>query len=188
MTRQQDAVGLTAFDEDLRLDIPAHTSARHFGEMMTQLEGTCRQLRSEAGQAARRGTNMAATLHRLANRFKKRCLIVLISDLYDDPDAVARSLFHFRHRRHEVIVFHVFDHAELAFPFRQSMRFVDMETGEQLQVDPRYVREDYQRQIREFIDGHRRSCRDCQIDYVDTHTSVPYDFLLSRYLAKRSNL
>lgn len=188
MTRQQDAVGLTAFDEQVRLDMPARTSARHFGEMMKQLEGTCNQLRSRGGDQDQRGTNIAATLHRLADRFKKRCLIVLISDLYDDPEAVARSLYHFRHRRHEVIVFNVFDQAEIEFPFRQSMRFVDMETGEQLQIDPSYVREDYQRQVQEFIDGYRRSCSDCQIDYVHTHTSVPYDLMLSRYLAKRSTL
>jgi uncharacterized protein (DUF58 family) len=188
MTRQQDAVGLTAFDEQVRLDMPARTSARFFGEMMKQLEGTCGQLKSRAADADRRGTNIAATLHRLADRFKKRCLIVLISDLYDDPDAVARALYHFRHRRHEVIVFHVFDQAEIEFPFREPMRLVDMETGEQLQIDPSYVRDDYRRQVQEFVDNYRRSCSDCQIDYIDTHTSVPFDLMLSRYLAKRSNL
>ena len=68
------------------------------------------------------------------------------------------------------------------------MVFVDMETGEQLQVDPSYVREDYQRQIREFTERYRRACNDCQVDYVMTDTSVPYDIMLSRYLSKRSNL
>lgn len=188
MTRQQDAVGLTTFDEKVRLDMPARTSPRHFGEMMRQLEGTAERLRSRSEIDPGSGTQVAETLHRLAERFKRRCLIILISDLYDEPEAVMRALHHFRHRHHELIVFHVFDAAELEFPFRDTIRFVDLETGERLQVDPSYVRDEYQRQIKEFIARYRKSCGDCQIDYVMTDTSVPYDVMLSRYLHKRSTL
>ncbi|MEX0818502.1 MAG: DUF58 domain-containing protein [Pirellulaceae bacterium] len=189
MTRQQDAVGLTTFDEQVQFDMPARTSPRHFGEMMRQLEGLCDRLKQHEGETTpAAGTNVGDTLHRLAERFKRRCLIILISDLYDDPDAVMRALHHFRHRRHEVILFHVFDQTEIDFPFKETMRLVDMETGERLQIDPSYVREDYKRQIEEFIEFYRRSCADCQIDYVNTHTSVPYDLMLSRYLHKRGNV
>jgi len=189
MTRQQDAVGLTTFDEQVQFDMPARTSPRHFGEMMRQLEGLCDRLKQHEGETtAAAGTNVGDTLHRLAERFKRRCLIILISDLYDDPEAVMRALHHFRSRKHEVILFHVFDRAEIEFPFKETMRFVDMETGERLQIDPSYVREDYKRQIEEFIEFYRRSCADCQIDYVYTHTSVPYDLMLSRYLHKRGNV
>jgi hypothetical protein len=113
---------------------------------------------------------------------------VLISDLYDDPDEVIRALHHFRHKKHELILFHVFDEAELEFPFKETSQFMDMETGQRLQVDPVYVREEYQRQINAFIETYRRNCTDRQIDYIMTHTSVPYDLMLSRYLAKRSRL
>ncbi len=178
MTRQQDAVGLTTFDTQVRLDMPARSSPRHFNEMMGRLEAT------QPGEM----TDVGQTLHGLADRFKKRCLIVLISDLYDDPDAVIRALHHFRHKRHEVILFHVFDKAEIEFPFREVMAFHDLETGERLQVDPAYVRDDYLAQMNAFIDNYRRRCADSQIDYVMTDTSVPYDFMLSRYLAKRSRL
>ncbi|MGM0490022.1 MAG: DUF58 domain-containing protein [Planctomycetota bacterium] len=188
MARQQDAVGLTAFDQQIQLDMPCRTSARHFGEMMRQLESLAGNLESKADGVERQETHVADTLHRLAERFKRRCLIVLISDLYDDPDAVIRALHHFRHRRHDVMIFNVFDKAELEFPFRETMRFVDMETGEQLQVDPAFVREEYLQRIGRFIDGYRKSCNECQIDYVVTHTAVPYDFMLSRYLSKRSGL
>ena len=195
MTRQQDAVGLTTFDEQVRLDMPARTSPRHFGEMMRQLEGTC-DARAQATRAIRAsgstrpglGTDIANTLHCLAERFNRRCLILLISDLYDDPQAMMRALHHFRHCRHEVILFHVFDETEIEFPFRDTTQFVDMETGEHLQIDPSYVRDDYRRQVQEFIDTYRRACADSQIDYVMTHTSVPYDLMLSRYLAKRRTL
>ncbi len=188
MTKQQDAVGLTTFDAKLRLDMPARTSERHFGEMMRQLEGTYARLEQDGAAHTGEGTNIADTLHRLAERFKRRCLIVLISDLYDDPEAVISALHHFRHKRHEVILFHVLDHAEIEFPFRDTIRFVDMETGEKLQIDPVYVRGEYQRQVQQFIDDYRRACSDCQIDYVMTDTATPYDLMLSRYLARRSNL
>ncbi|HID77567.1 MAG TPA: DUF58 domain-containing protein [Planctomycetaceae bacterium] len=176
MVRQQDSVGLTTFDTEIRLDMPARSSARHFNEMMRQLEGV------SPGDE----TRIAPTLHKLANRFKRRCLIVLISDLYDDQDEVMRALHHFRHRKHEVIVFNVFDRAEIDFPFRDLVSFYDLETGQRLQVDPVYVRRTYVEQVEQFIEGYRRTCRESNIDYVLTDTSVPYDFMLSKYLAKRN--
>jgi uncharacterized protein (DUF58 family) len=176
MLKQQDSVGLTTFDTQIRLDMPARSSPRHFNEMMRQLEGVT------PGEE----TDVAEILHKLANRFKRRCLIVLISDLYDEPDAVIRALHHFRHRRHEVIVFHVFDKAEIDFPFREVTSFYDLETNERLQIDPVYVRDVYIEQIEEFIETYRRACAETRIDYVMTDTSVPYDFMLSRYVAKRN--
>lgn len=178
MTRQQDSVGLTTFDTEIRLDMPPRSSPRHFNEMMRQLEAI-----QPGGE-----TNIAETLHRLANRFKRRCLIVLISDLYDEPEEVMRGLHHFRHRRHEVIVFHVFDKAELEFSFKDTIAFHDLETDERIQIDPTYVRDAYLEQIRQFTETYRRECAESQIDYIMTDTSVPYDFMLSRYLAKRNRL
>ena len=176
MTRQQDSVGLTTFDKELRLDMPAHSSPRHFNEMMQQLEALI----------PGRETDIAETLHKLAGRFKRRCLIVLVSDLYDDPDEVMRALHHFRHCRHEVILFHVLDKAEIDFPFRETIDFHDMETNQRIQVDPSYVRPQYVAQMEAFIANYRRACAEAQIDYVQTDTSVPYDFMLSKYIAKRN--
>jgi uncharacterized protein (DUF58 family) len=175
MIRQQDSVGLTSFDAAIRLDMPARCSPRHFHEMMEHLE------------AIRPGgdTAIAATLHKLASRFNRRRLIVLVSDLYDEPEEVVRALHHFRHRRHEVLLFHVLDKAELTFPFREMVAFRDLETNERLQVDPAYVRSAYREQIEEFIAGYRRACAEMRIDYVLADTSAPYDFMLARYLAKR---
>lgn len=175
MTKQQDAVGLTTFDTKIRLDMPARSSPRHFHEMMERLEAT----------GPGEDTDIASVLHLLANRFKKRCLIVLISDLYDDPEHVMRALHHFHHRRHEVIVFNVFDKAELEFPFEDTIAFHDLETSERLLIEPSVVRNTYLAQVREFLDNYRRACRESNIDYVLTDTSVPYDFMLSKYVAKR---
>jgi uncharacterized protein (DUF58 family) len=176
MTRQQDSVGVTTFDTKVNLDMPARSSPRHFNEMMRQLEAM-----KPGGE-----TDVAEILHKLANRFKKRCLIVLISDLYDDPEEVMRALHHFHHRRHEVIVFHVFDKSELDFPFREVICFQDMENNERLQIDPVSVRDSYLEQIEQFIESYRRACAESNIDYVFTDTSVPYDFMLTRYIAKRN--
>jgi uncharacterized protein (DUF58 family) len=176
MTRQQDSVGLTTFDSEIRLDMPARGSPRHFSEMMHRLEEV----------APGHETHIAAPLHELANRFKRRCLIVLISDLYDEPEEVIRALHHFRHRRHEVIVFQVLDRAEIEFPFRETIAFHDLESNERIQIEPSYVREQYMAEFEAFLTGYRRACAEAQIDYVLADTSVPYDFLLSKYIAKRS--
>ena len=176
MTRQQDSVGLSGFDTEVRLDMPPRGSPRHFNEMMRLLEGI------KPG----RETDVAETLHRLANRFKRRCLIVLVSDLYDEPEEVLRALCHFRHRRHEVIVFHVLDKAEIDFPFRDTVAFHDLETNERIQVEPAYIRDVYLDEVERFIETYRRGCADANIDYVMCDTATPYDFVLSRYIAKRN--
>jgi uncharacterized protein (DUF58 family) len=176
MMRQQDAVGLTTFDTKVRLDLPAGRSHRHFDEMMKRLEAV----------RPGRTTNLGATLHRLADRFKRRSLIVLISDLYDDPEAVATALHHFRHKQHEVIVLQVLDSAELEFPYRETASFLDLETGETVQVDPSYVREDYRLRMAEFLDRCRKLCAECQIDHMVMDTSEPYDRALSRFLERRA--
>lgn len=176
MTRQQDSVGLTAFDTAVRLDMPARGSPRHFNDMMRWLEAI-----KPGGD-----TDIAEILHRLANRFKRRCLIVLISDLYDKLEEVIRALHHFRHRRHEVILFHVLDKAEIEFPFNETIAFNDLETNERIQVDPAYVRDVYRKQIDGFIETYRRACAEAQIDYVLADTSIPYDFMLTRYISSRN--
>lgn len=178
MTRQQDAVGLTTFDTEVRLDMPSRASPRHFNDMMQRLEQI----------APGEETDVAETLHELASRFKRRCLVVLISDLYDEPEAVLRALHHFRHRRHEVILFHVLDKAELDFPFRDMVAFHDLETNERIEIDAAYVRDEYRTQIKQFVEDYRRACAEAQIDYVLTDTATPYDFMLSRYLASRGRL
>jgi uncharacterized protein (DUF58 family) len=176
MVRQQDAVALATFDTQLRVDLPARSSPRHFHQIAERLEAVV-----PGGE-----TDIAETLQGLANRFKRRGLIVLVSDLYGDCQTIVRALHHFRHRRHEMIVFHVLDPAEMALPFRELTAFRDLETGERVEIDPAFVREPYVAEVRAFIETYRRACAEAQIDYVLAETSTPYDFMLSKYLAKRS--
>jgi uncharacterized protein (DUF58 family) len=178
LIRQRDSVGLVLFDEKVRVRMPAHSTAVHLNEMLRQLE-ICQPGRP---------TQVAGTFHNLAESFKRRCLIIIISDLYDEPEAVLKALHHFRHKRHEVILYHVFDHSELELDLDQVYNLVDAETGEKLQVDPAFVREDYQDRIAGFIEEYRRACNQSRVDYITTDTQVPYDLMLSAYLSKRIRL
>jgi uncharacterized protein (DUF58 family) len=176
LMRQQDAVGLITFDTRVRLEMPAGTTARHFDEMMRRLE------QAKPGKE----TVLGETLHRLADRFKKRCLVILISDLYDEPESIRHALRHFRHKRHEVVLFQVLDPAERDLPYRELARFVDMETGERLQIDPLTIREAYRREMEAFLREHEQTCAECQVDHVLADTGTPYAELLTQYLLQRS--
>ncbi|MFP4055319.1 MAG: DUF58 domain-containing protein [Candidatus Brocadiia bacterium] len=180
MIRQQDSVGLVCFDDRIRQHIPARATPTHLSVMLRQLE----QLQLTTGVP----TNVSNTFHDVAEYIRRRGLLIILSDLYDDPHEVIRGLRHFRFKKHEVILFHIFDKWELDFPFRKLSDFVDMETNEEIQVDPRYVREEYRKQVQQFIDDYRRDCSASRVEYVHTDTSVPYDFMLSSYLAKRKRL
>ena len=124
----------------------------------------------------------------MAERIRRRGLIILISDLYEEPREVMRAISHFRHKKHEVLVFHVLDTNELEFPYRRLTDFVDMETNQRLEVEPAYVRDEYRRAVREFVDGYRRECAQQHVDYVLADTSVPFDRMLFAYLSKRQRL
>jgi len=175
MARQADTVGLVTFDSEVRLHMPPAGSPAHVNEMCRQLEHL------QAGKV----TRLAKPFHDLAEMIKRRGLIIIISDLYDDEDEVIRALRHFRSKRHGVILFHIFDAAELEFPFRKMTQFVDLETDERYLVDPKAIRETYLAELRAFIDRYKKACSDADSEYVLTDTSVPYDFLLTSYLARR---
>ena len=178
MVRQQDVVGLVAFDHEVRLHMPPGGSPAHFNEICRRLEGL------RTGEV----TSIARPFHDLAEMIKRRGLIIILSDLYDDESEVIRALRHFRHKKHGVILFHIFDAAELEFPFRKLTQFVDLETLERYQVDPKAIRDQYLALLRAFIDRHKKACSDSDSEYLLTDTSVPYDFLLRSYLARRRQM
>lgn len=178
MVRQQDSVGLVVFSDEVKTRFPPHSTATHLDMMLKAME------RIEPGGR----TNLADTFHALAQNIKKRGLLIVLSDLYDDERSVLSALRHFRHKRHEVIVFHIFDHDELAFPFNRLIEFRDIETGERLQVDPRYAREEYLRQVKGFVEYYKRVTSESNIDYITADTRTPYDLLLTAYLSKRKRV
>ena len=178
MIRQQDTVGLVTYDDKIRHRILPHSTTVHLNHLLRTLESI-----KPGGD-----TSISVVFHRLAETIRKRSLLIIISDLFDNEIEVMRSLRHFRHKKHEVIIFHIFDRYEQEFPFDRLSNFIDLESGERLQIDPRYVRDEYLKQMKEFVDSYKRDCAESFIEYVATNTSIPFDFMLTNYLSKRKRL
>jgi len=176
MLRQGDQVGLVTFDTAVRRFIPPRGNARHFGTIVEALE--C----AKPGE----DTNISSVLHEIAERVRRRSMIIVISDLFDDVDLLMNGLQHFRHRRHEVIVLHLLDDAEIDFPFDRVMLFEGMERGEQVVADPVIVGQAYRARFREYLENVRRGCAQKNIDYERMRLSVPFDRALTNLLARRS--
>lgn len=173
--RQQDAVGLATFDHEIRALVRPSSNPSHFQDVLHVLEETVPQHKTAAG----------AVLHDLAERLKKRGIVVVLSDLFDRVDALVTGLKHFRHRRHEVIVFHVLDPAEMDFPFERTTLFRGLEQLPQVLVEPRAIRKAYLRQFEDYLRRIQQGCRMHQIDYVLMRTDRPLDLVLSSYLTSR---
>jgi uncharacterized protein (DUF58 family) len=178
MCRQQDVVGMIAFDSKVRFHLAPGSTPAHMDRLFKNLE----QLKPG------KETAIAPVFHELANGLGKRGLVIIISDLYDDQSEIMKALQHFVFKRHQMIVFHLMDPAEMDFPFKKIMSFVDMETNERVQVDPRHVRDAYIQDINAFIDRYRKECSDRNIEYVLTSTDTPYDRMLLNYLSRRRTM
>ena len=133
-------------------------------------------------------TTLAKTFHQLAQSIKRRSLVLIFSDLFDDADQLVSALKHFRHSRHEVIVFHVMDDAELTFPFDRVTRFKDMEGHGILTANPSALRARYLARIQQFQETLKAICFERKVSYELACTKEPYDHLLAAYLEKRSRL
>jgi hypothetical protein len=133
-----------------------------------------------------RETNVSKPLHQLAESLTKRGMVVLISDLLDEPEAVIRGLKHFQFRGIDVIVFHLLDPDEIEFPFDRATRFEDLETQEEVMAVPGAVREHYLKEIRGLIERYKRDLGASGIDYELVITNQPLELALLSYLSTRS--
>ena len=176
MMTQRDATGLVLFDTEIRTLLPARSRTAHLHRMLAELENL------QPGGSTRSGK----PFHDLAEGVKKRGLIVLISDLLDEPDDVLSGLQHFKFLGNDVIVFHIVDPAELEFQFDQITEFVDPETDERVLTAPQSVRPHYLSEMDEFYGRYRQGCADLNVDYTLFDTSMPLELALSEYLYKRS--
>lgn len=175
MNRQRDAVGLLAFDEAIVSMLPASARGGHLRAILLTLE------RMKIGK----GTNVAKPLRDLAEAISKRGLVVLISDLLDEPERVLAGLKHFRYRGTDVIVFHVLDPAELTFPFDRAARFRDIETHAEVLAVPKTAREPYLKAVDDLVALYRRELGLVGIDYCLLDTSKPLETALMSYLTTR---
>jgi uncharacterized protein (DUF58 family) len=176
MNRQRDGVGLTAFDDRVVAALPASTRPGHLRHLLITLN------RLVLGSR----TNLSKPLHQLASSMNRRGMVVLISDLLDDPEAIVRGLKHFQYRGSDVLVFHILDPDELEFPFDRTTRFEDLETSEEVMAAPGLVRSHYLRQMSGLIDRYRRELGAAGIDYQLFSTKQPLEMALLAYLSTRS--
>ena len=175
-SKQRDRVGLVTFDTDIIEYVPA--SAKHLDFALYALD--------RIGEA--RPGSLAAPILTMTERLRRRGIVAIISDLYDEPDLVADAVKPLRFRGHDVIVFHVLDPAELEFPYAEAASFEDLETGERLPIVPDALGEQYRALVRQHIDSLGRLFTDSRIDYALFDTSVPLDYALFRYLSARERL
>jgi uncharacterized protein (DUF58 family) len=174
--QQQDSVGLVTFDREIRALIRASSNPSHLKQLLHVMS----QSRAEQKTAS------GPIFHDLAERLKKRGVVIVLSDFFDDVASVLAGLKHLRHRRHEVILFHVLDPAELDFPFRQPTLFRGLEEWPAVLADPRSLRKAYLAEIDRFVRELRQGCRAHRIDYVQMRTDQPLDLALSSYLRSRT--
>lgn len=176
MMKQNDSTGLVVFDSDIKEFIKPLSTRSHFHFLIEKLENL------KTGK----DTNIGQTLHKIANLIKRRSLIILISDLFDDQDSVIKGLAHFRHKHHEVIVFHIIDEAEMEFPFEGFKDFIDMETNERITVDSQTIRTAYKNVFNQFLSFYQKSCSERDINYARAITQTPFDHFLYHFLQLRS--
>jgi uncharacterized protein (DUF58 family) len=174
--RQRDRVGIVTFDQEIVTHVPP--SAKHFNVMLQTLD------RARAERPGR----MLEPLAKLAEHFKRRSIVALISDLYESPDAVLEALKPYKFLGNDVVVFHVLDPAEIDFPYTDPSRFEDLESGEEVPVVPESFADQYREMIRAHIDAFTTRCSEARIDYMLCNTSRPLDDALFTYLGNRERL
>ena len=177
MLKQQDAVGLTLFDTKIQKFIPPRSKSSHLNALLSTLSKM-----SPGGETA-----IAPILHKIAERIHKRGLIILISDLFDNPQKTFNGLKHFRYNGHEVVVFHILDPDELELNFKDRTRFIDKETGQKITTDPWHIKTAYKEEMNDFCDFYKFNCRKNKIDYIQISTSQNMDEVVANYLIKRNS-
>jgi uncharacterized protein (DUF58 family) len=178
MVEQRDAVGLTVYDESVRTTIPPRATQSNLRQLLKELENV----------VPGNKTGIAASLHQVAEQIKRRGLVIILSDFFDDPTNVNTAFKHFRHKGNEVIVMQVLDPLERSFAFGTDAIFKDSESQEELMTQPWHIQQAYQDSMRRFLENYKRECRENAIDYLLLDTSTPFDKALMEYLTKRRRL
>jgi uncharacterized protein (DUF58 family) len=176
--KQRDAVGFISYDDDVIEYIPARGSIGHLNTVLHAIE------KARPGEK----TDFVKPLVGVAERLRRRGIVIVISDLYDEPDNVLSGLRHLVYRGNDVIVFQLLDPSELQFDFSEAAQFIDMETQAEMHVIPDYIRQEYRRILRSQIAEYEKECRKDRMDFSLINTSQPLDSALFAYLVRREQL
>tara|TARA_R110002072_G_scaffold228234_12_gene385394 strand:- start:38008 stop:38922 length:915 start_codon:yes stop_codon:yes gene_type:complete len=175
--QQADAVGLTMFDETVCRQIPPSNTRQSLGHLFSALEGA---------KTRDQKTKIGTVLHELAGQLRQRGMVMIFSDLFDEPKDVIQGLREIASRGHDVVVFHIMDHDELEFPFERMTMFEGMEQLPELLCDPKSLRDAYLTEVNGFAEEIRKGCLAQRIDYVRVDTQNPLDVVLTSYLSART--
>ncbi|MGB3617084.1 MAG: DUF58 domain-containing protein [Catalinimonas sp.] len=187
LQRQRDAVGITTFAEELEEQTPIGSTSSHVHKLFLMLE------RLLPAAAPERKTSVATVLHQIADKINRRSLVIVFSDMFEDPTRAAdlfAALQHLKHNRHEVLLFHVVDAAtELDFAFEdRPYEFIDLETGERVKARPSQIRKHYQEQMETFRRELKLRAGQYKIDFIEADIRKDLDQILLPYLAKRRKM
>ncbi len=178
LIKQRDAVGLALYDTEIKTFIPASSRQSQIHNILRMIDST-----KPANQT---GTSQALDL--LAERIRRRGLVVIISDFFDDMQSIISALQHFRHKKHEVLVFQILDPREIDFKFGRDAVFKDIELGDEITTQPYQIQKAYAQTMKEFISGIKKACRNANIDYNLISTSEPFDKAMKEFIAKRNQM
>lgn len=186
LTRQRDAVGLCLFTDKIEEFTPVKSTASHLDKLFMVLE---RRLRTET---TGKQTKVAEVLHEVAEKTHRRSLVIIFSDMFDgENDAeIFKALQHLKHNKHEVVLFHVTDHAtELAFQFEERpYEFVDLESGEKLLLNPQEIKTQYEKELAAYHYNLKMRCNQLKIDFISADINSGYFDVLQAYMIKRSKM
>ena len=178
MMQQKDAVGLVVFDSEIKSTILPKNNKAHLNTILSIIENT------EIGN----DTNISKILHVGAEKIKKKGLVILVSDLLDDPNKVINSLKHFKYNNNEVLVFHVLDPKERNLDYNERTIFEDLETNKIIETEPWQINQSYKREMDDLIKYYKTECAINKIDYNLLITDQNLEWSLSQFLNKRKKL
>lgn len=178
MIMQNDATSLSVYDTKVRKYIPPSSTKANLREILKTINSI----------TSTHETGTAESLNEIANKIKRRGLVIVISDLFDDQTSVIKALKHFRYKNNEVIVFQILDPMELSFLDGNPVTLVDIETKEEMYSQPFAMRKTYQETVKEFLELYKKECMRNKIEFITLTTETPFDKALLSYLHKRKKL
>ena len=178
MVKQQDAVGLTLYSDKINKYFSPKTNKAYLQELLKHL----------AELSASDKTNTASCLNSIAEKIKRRGLVIIVSDFFDDINSILSALKHFRYQKNEVIVFQIMDPLERSFSFGKDAIFKDLETEDEITTQPYQIQKAYKKAMENFIGKIKTECLNSNIEYNLIETSTPFDKALFSYIQKRGKL
>lgn len=187
LIKQRDAVGLTSFSEEVEENLQIKSTKSHLNKIFHVLEGLTNN------NPEQKGTNAAKVIHEIATNSHKRSLIIIFSDFFEreeDSDELFKAIQHLKHKKHEVLIFHVTDFStERDFEFSdRPYEFIDLESGEKLKVKPAEIKERYKEEVSKFYKELKLKCAQFKIDFIEADINEDIDHLLRAYLLKRTRM